>query len=163
MRGTRGAQEALPGSPPLFAPVRPFVRAFPLGWHPCPSQPRNRPVAACVAGVRREPGERRTAGTREKRGKKTVQVKAVAPLGCLCKPHRPAMRVGETVSPGLSRNLEQFCTAPMASLLRRWHEIWHGQGRERPWGKEIRWHNRRHDGRFCAAVGFRCIPGIIVV
>ena len=159
----RGDREALPGGSPLFAPVRPFVRAFPPGWHPCPSQPRNRPAAACEPGVRQEPEERRAAGTREKRGKKTVQVKAVAPLGCLCEPHRPAMRVGETVFTGLSRNVEQFCAAPMASLLRQWHEIWHRQGRERPWGKGIRWHDRQHDGRFWTAMSFRCIPGIIVV
>ena len=71
----RGDREALPGSSPLFAPVRPFVRAFPPGWHPRPSRPRNRPVAACVAGVQREPKERRAAGTREKRGKKMEQDK----------------------------------------------------------------------------------------
>ena len=71
----RGDREALPDCSPLSAPVRPFVRAFPPGWHPRPSRPRNRPVAACEPGVRQEPGERRTAGTRGRRGKKTVRDK----------------------------------------------------------------------------------------
>ena len=159
----RGDREALPDCSPLSAPVRPFVRAFPPGWHPRPSRPRNRPVAACEPGVRQEPGERRTAGTRGRRGKKTVQVKAVVPFGLHRGPHRPATRGGETVFPGFSEKSKQFCTALMASLLRQWHEIWHGRYRKRPWGKEIRWHDRRHDGRFCTAVSFRCIPGIIVV
>lgn len=144
----RGDREALPDCSPLSAPVRPFVRAFPSGWHPRPSRPRNRPVAACEPGVRQEPGERRTAGTRGRRGKKTVQVKAVAPLGCLCKPHRPAMRGGEAVFTDFSESPEQFCAAPMASLLRQWHEIWHRQGRERPWGKGIRWHDGGMTGVF---------------
>ena len=70
-RGPRGP----PGGSPLSAPVRPFVRTFSNGWPPCPSQPRNRPVAACEPSLRRESEECRTAGTREKRGKKTVRDK----------------------------------------------------------------------------------------
>ena len=74
-RGPRGP----PGLFPAVCPCEAVCAGFPTRVaSPRPSRPRNRPVAACEPGVRQEPGERRTAGTRGRRGKKTVQQKADA-------------------------------------------------------------------------------------
>ena len=75
----RGDREALPDCSPLSAPVRPFVRAFPPGWHPpAPPGPEtalSRPVSR-VCGRNR--GNAAPPGRGEDGGRKRCRKKQKA-------------------------------------------------------------------------------------